>query len=290
MTEVIVTGANGLIGSVFCDQLASSYNFCKLDISNPTKSVDITKADSIEEALKGSDAHFLVHFAAFTNVTAAWEQTDDVDGSAYQVNVVGTQNLVEICNQHQLHLIQISTAYVFDGEKPTPYSELDPINPIEWYGKTKALAEAVVQEKAEHWTILRIDQPFRPDRFTKLDLVHKIADDLRARTLSGQFTDHFVGPTWIPDFVKVIDWVLRTSQTGLFHASSGEQWSNFELAKQIQQIIGSTTQIQSSLLNEYLQSHNRPYQKNTALSTKKLIAQLDFELTPVVQALAQTQF
>jgi dTDP-4-dehydrorhamnose reductase len=53
------------------------------------------------------------------------------------------------------------------------YLETDKTNPIEWYGKTKALAEEVIQKSDIAWTILRIDQPFRNDAFTKIDTLHR---------------------------------------------------------------------------------------------------------------------
>lgn len=290
MQQVIVTGANGLIGSAFCSSLKQNYDLLPFDVSDPHNPVDITNAESVKKAVHASTAGFVVHFAAFTDVTAAWQQTDDTTGLAYKVNVEGTQNLVNACNDTQKQLIHISTAYVFDGEKENQYSESDKPNPIEWYGKTKALAEEYIQANANNWTIFRIDQPFKATPFTKLDLVHKIAADLQAGTLSPQFSDHYFGPTCIEDFIKTIDWAIRHSKQGLYHASNGETWNNYDFAREVARRFNKQDSVQSSSLADYLKTSSRPYQKNTALNSQKLFAEIDFSYTPIKKAIEQVVF
>jgi dTDP-4-dehydrorhamnose reductase len=151
---VLGTGLNGLVGSRFVKDFSDKYDFDNLDLRDPNRPVDITNAEQIMEILQNSPAEYIVHFAAFTNVSAAWEQSGDKDGVCYQVNVKGTENIIKACQATGKHLIHISTAYVFDGEKETLYTEEDPVKPIEWYGETKMLAEKAIQE-AENlkWTI-----------------------------------------------------------------------------------------------------------------------------------------
>lgn len=290
MKEVIITGANGLIGSACREQLQSTYSFTTFDISDPQQPVDITNTDSVIKSVSLSTATHIIHFAAFTDVTTAWNQSGDKNGAAYKVNVTGTQNLVDACNATGKHIIHVSTAYVFDGEKAEPYTENDKPNPIEWYGETKALAEQYVQEHANSWTIFRIDQPFGPNKFAKLDLAHKIADALQAGTLSPQFEDHYFGPTWIPDFIAIIDWAIKNRVKGLYHASSGESWTNLRYAQKIAEILKSPQQVETSKLTDYLKKNNRPYQKNTALNCEKLSSNIDFKLTPISEALEKTTY
>lgn len=290
MEQVVVTGANGLIGSAFCSSIQHSHQVVTLDVSAPEHPVDITRRADVLAALESSTAEHVVHFAAFTNVSAAWEQTDDTTGPAYQVNVVGTQNLVDACNETGKHLIAISTAYVFDGEQSEQYTEDDLPNPIEWYGKTKALAEEYVQNTADNWTILRIDQPFRAEPFAKLDLAHKIASELASDTLLPQFTDHYFGPTWIDDFVTTIQWVMRTNKSGLYHASNGERWTNYQFAIAVAQLLGKEDMVKPGSLAEYLKTSNRPYQKNTSLNCHKLFSEIDFTYSTVADALRKVKF
>lgn len=283
---ILVTGSSGLVASHFLTFYNHKYQFEKLDVSNQINPVDITKLEDLNRAIDKSKAKFLVHFAAFTDVSRAYLETDDQSGLAFQVNVVGTNNIVKVCQEHNIHLIHISTAYVFDGNKPEPYLETDQPNPIEWYGKTKHLAEQTVMTASNlSWSILRIDQPFGSLRHGKLDVLHKIIDRLQSNSLPPQFTNHTFGPTFIDDFTQIIDWVITTKSTGIFHASSGESWTDYQFASAVRDVLQSPVLLKKGDLNDYLQTSNRPYQKNTALNCEKIKARLNFALTPISEAI-----
>lgn len=282
---ILVTGGNGLVGSNFIQKYTDHYSFEGLDISNPTNPVDITNQEQVFKAIEQSQAEYIVHFAAFTDVTGAFNQTGDKSGSAYKVNVIGTQNIVDACKKFNKHLIHISTAYVFDGEKEGLYTEADPINPIEWYGQTKAEAENAVTNSDIAWTILRIDQPFRSDTQVRPDVVRRIAEGIKTGKLYPQFNNHYFGPTFIDDFSRVLDFIIRSKTVGLFNASSGEKWNDYDFAQLVNQTLSLGGTITAGDLNEYLKTVSRPYQKNTAMDTTKLKNILDFELISVTDAL-----
>ncbi|HCC84703.1 MAG TPA: hypothetical protein DEP87_03405 [Candidatus Pacebacteria bacterium] len=287
-TAVITTGLNGLIGSKLATDFGMTYDFTNLDITHPTQPTDITQYDQVATRLEALPAASqVIHFAAYTDVTGAWNQRENKTGLAYQVNVEGTKNLIKACQATGKSLIHISTAFVFNGENAQSYVESDPVSPIEWYGQTKAWAEAAVQTAEIPWTILRIDMPFRSEAFPKLDFAHKIIKGMVTGELHPQFTDHYVGPTFIDDFVKVIDFMLRTHTTGLFHASSGEKWSDFEFAKMLNLALKLNFEVKPGDLTSYLASLERPYQKNTSLNCERLKKILDFELKTVEQAVSE---
>ncbi len=275
---VAVTGGNGLVGSHFVAQYADKYQFVHLDISSPTNPVDITDQDQVLQALADHQVAAIVHLAAFTDVTKAWEQQGDKSGLAYKVNVDGTKSIIQAANEHNAHLIHISTAYVFDGNKQEMYTEEDEINPIEWYGQTKAWAEEAVLQAANSATILRIDQPFRPDPFPKQDTYHRVLAGLQNGTLYPQFTNHYFGPTYIPDFSQIVNWTIHHTPQGIYHASSGEQWSDYDFACAIRDAHQLDTEVKPGDVHEYLKTSQRPYQLNTAMSNRKLAQEIDFEL------------
>ncbi len=286
---IIGTGLSGLVGSKFVDLYKDKYKITNLDLHDPVNPVDITNADQVMQAVEASPAEFIIHMAAYTNVTGAWEQRGDKSGLAWQVNVVGTQNIAQAAEKTNKHLIHISTAYVFDGEKKTPYTEKDKPNPIEWYGQTKYEAEKIVQTLSTPWTILRIDQPFRSDEAVRPDVVRRIIAKLKDNTLPPQFADHTMGPTFIDDFARVLDFIMRQKVTGLYHASSGESWTDYEFALEIAKKLGLEDKVRPGSLAEYLKTTNRPYQKNTALDISKLKKELDFNLTPIKKAIHQVK-
>lgn len=279
------TGLSGFVGSTFKDAFSDTYEMTNLDISHPTQPVDITSYDQVMSAIANNPAQTVIHLAAFTDVTAAFEQTDDKNGIAYKVNVLGTENIAKAVRETGKHLIHISTAFVFDGAKDSLYTENDATNPIEWYGKTKAWAEEVVAKTVPNsdWSILRIDFPFRSQPASRPDIARK---NIQALKLGYPlFTDHFFGPTYLDDFVKVLDFFVQTRTPGIFNCSSGEKWSDFALGQALIEAFELPYTAKPGLLSEYLKTLSRPYQRNTAMDTTKLTSILPFSLSAISDTL-----
>jgi len=285
---IAITGSRGLIGQFLVAELSKKYSIHTLDISDPKRPVDITDLSSVERAVDEVKPDAIIHLAAFTDVNAAWTQTNDTSGSAYQINVVGTKHIAQVAKASGAHLVHLSTAFVFDGEKHTPYEETDELSPIEWYGQTKAWAETEVQKHARQWSILRIDQPFHHlPSVTKPDLAHQIAVRLQEGLLPPQFTDHYFGPTYIPDLITACSLVLEKTLVGIYHATNNESWTNLKYAQAVAKAIGSKETIKPSLLESYLSTAARPYQKNTALNSFKLWNRVKIKPSSIAQALSK---
>lgn len=282
---LITTGLSGLVGSTFRDAFANVYQCKNLDISDPSSPVDITNSDQVDAAISNHPGDTIIHLAAFTDVNAAFLQTDDKTGLAYKVNVVGTENIAKAAKAAGKFLVHISTAYVFDGNSNTYYTENDATNPIEWYGYTKAQAEEKVALhcNSDQWAILRIDFPFRAQPSPRPDIVRKCLATMKAGY--PLFDDHFFGPTYLDDFNKVLDWFVTEKKAGIWHASSGEKWSDFQLGSALVEKHSLDLQPTAGNLDTYLTTLNRPYQRNTAMDASKLKAALPFELLSIEQAL-----
>lgn len=283
-TPLLITGSSGLIGSKFAQVYANKYELETLDISDPVQPIDITDEQAVFSFFEKSSAQACVHLAAFTDVTAAWEQRGDTNGLVYKINVIGTEVLSRAASTFGKHLILVSTAYVFDGKKDSLYTENDSVNPIEWYGQTKAYSEDVITAADHPWTIARIDQPFRSDPFAKLDVAHKFAQKITEGT-AKLFDNHYFGPTFIDDFVRVLDFLIQSKTTGIYHATSGEKWSDYDFGVAIQKALNLSGKIEKSDLVAYQKKQVRPYQTNTALSIEKLKNILPFEQKSIVEAL-----
>lgn len=284
--EIIGTGLSGLVGSKFVEMCASKYACTNLDL---TVHVDITKEEQVFKAVEGSSSPVIIHMAAFTDVTKAWEQRGDKDGICYAVNVRGTENIARAAKRYGKHLIHLSTAFVFDGNTESMYTEDDQVNPIEWYGVTKAEAEKVVQDICSKWTIFRIDQPFRSDPFPKQDTVHKMAEQIQKGGFTP-FADHYFSPTVIEDFARVLDWAVVTPPQGIYHATVNRKVSDFEYANMINAALKLGASITPGHLDDYLKTLNRPYQRNTAMSSDKLLrAAKGIAFTQLEEALSRVK-
>ena len=267
--EILGTGLSGLVGSKFVDLFSQKYSFSNLDLS---VGVDITDIESVRAKVRQSTSPVIIHMAAFTDATKAWEQSGDTHGICYKVNVLGTENIAKAAAEFGKHMIHISTAFVFDGNKQTMYVEDDNTSPIEWYGYTKAKAEEVVQASQASWTIFRIDQPFRSDVFSRPDTAHKLAENLKKPGFKP-FKDHWFAPTIIEDLSQVLDWAITHKPSGIFHATCNKKVSDYEYAVGIARALQIDVEITPGSLQEYLEKTQRPYQKNTAMSSSKLMQQ-----------------
>lgn len=263
---VLGTGLSGLVGSKFVDTYKDRLQFVNLDLTN---GVDILNDAQVVEAFEKSDAPIVVHFAAYTDTQKAFEQQGDKEGPAYKVNVIGTQNIARAAARTDKHLIHISTAYVFDGNKEGLYTENDPMNPIEWYGQTKAWAEEEVAKHAHRHTILRIDRPYRMDDFARLDILHKVKTKLEAGELPPQFADTSWTPTSIEKFCEILYQMCDLMPQGVYHATTEQVFSDYTFALWIKQYFQIPRAVTKGSLTQYLKSNPRPYQRNTALDTTK---------------------
>ena len=261
------TGLSGMIGSKIVEDLSDYYEFVNLDLAI---GVDILQPESIERVLEKSAGVALLHLAAFTDPDAAEAQKGDTSGPAYQVNVVGTRNIAEAAKKFSLHLIHISTAYVFDGTETTPYDEEHLPHPDTWYGETKAEAERVVQEILPSATILRINLPYRTDDFPKPDIWRKIQAALEAGKTGPFFSDHTFTLTPLDWFSQVMRWCIQNQPAGIYHATTSTAYTDLTLATQIRDQLGLSTPLTSSSVHEYNKTATRPYQPYLVLSNEKL--------------------
>ena len=211
MQKIILTGATGLVGSRFVELYGSEFEISNLDLAT---GVDITDETQVDSFIKDHPANTLIHLAAFTDTTKAEAEQGNKEGICYRVNVLGTKNIAKACRKYNLHLIHVSTDFVFDGTKTTPYSENDPVSPLGWYGTTKAIAESVVAEIGGSYAIARLSYPYRANFDLKPDLIVKIRQGLVANTLPPQFSDTEITPTFVDDIAASFATLAKKQLTG----------------------------------------------------------------------------
>lgn len=281
-SSLIVTGLSGMIGDRFKQLYEPKFDFQNLDL---TEGVDITNKDQVHSAIEGATSDIILHLAAFTDVNAANQQKDDESGACYQVNVVGTQNIVDVARDLGKYVIHVSTDFVFDGTKKKPYTEEDQPNPIEWYGQTKLIAENYVKENLDHYSILRPSFPFRSNYPNKPDVVRKIITGLKEGNLPPMFTDNSITPTFVDDLCKVFFMFTLKRPRGIWHSTGASSMSSFELAQLVQKTFDLPGTIKEGSLEEFVKTADRPYQKNLEMSNRKLQDELGNPMLPVESAL-----
>ncbi|MBI2009761.1 MAG: NAD(P)-dependent oxidoreductase [Candidatus Chisholmbacteria bacterium] len=281
---IIGTGLTSMVGSRFVELFQDEYYFTNLDLAT---GIDITNEEDTKQKIEGGESGGVVlHFAAFTDVDAANDQADDKDGLCYRLNVLGTRYVAQSCKAAGKYLIHISTDFVFDGTKTSPYTESDSPNPIEWYGQTKFWAEHEVEKSGVAGVIVRTTYPYRAHFEPKKDFVRNIIAKLKDGTLPPMFTDHIITPTFIDDIAHALKVISEKKPQGIYHVVGSSYESNYDVATKVAKIFGlDKSRIKPGSLEEFLKTAKRPYQKSLATSNAKLKRDLGVSMSTLEEGL-----
>jgi len=279
--EILGTGLDGLVGSRVVE-LNPQYEFINLIYPQ----ADITKIETLETFFQNSTADTLIHFAAFTDTKAAWEQKFDTNSPCFKVNVEGTKNVAQLCKKYNKHLIHISTDYFFNGQKNVPYNENDLPNAMEWYGQTKAMAEKIALDVGA--TVVRISFPYRKEFPLKVDFIRGYINKLQSSEPLNLFTDQTITPTFIDDIAHGLDIIIQQKPAGIFHLVGSSSHSPYEIAQEVARIFNlDSSLIHPSSLEKYLIDNPtaRPFGKNQSLSNQKIKDELGISMRTLTNGL-----
>lgn len=145
--KILVTGAGGMLGSDLVARFSLGH-----EVTGVTRhDFDILKEPEIRSCLASVRPDWVIHCAAFTNVDRCESEPD----KAFRVNSEGARDVARGCWSVGARMLYISTDYVFDGTKGSPYTETDPANPINVYGQSKLRGEQEVQKVLRDALIVR---------------------------------------------------------------------------------------------------------------------------------------
>ena len=250
-TNIVVTGSNGQLGR--CIQLAAQgYKELNIDFFSSSE-LDITSEEQISSLFTHSSIDYVINCAAYTNV----EQAEKEPEKAYQVNAEGVRLLAQVCKENNAILIHISTDYVFDGSKSTPYTEEDIPNPINEYGRSKLAGEIYIQQILDCYFIIRTSWLY--SQFGKN--FYKTILDKAERQSKLTIVDSEVGtPTNANDLAKLIlDLInLRSDNYGLFHYSNTGQATWYDFAYEILKAYGKLDVVKLEKTDYYPTFAKRP--------------------------------
>ena len=286
--KIIGTGLSGLVGSRVAELLKRKYQFIDFSLASGVNILDKAVLETAFE--KDKDAKAILHLAAFTDTNTAHEQRGDKKSLCYQLNVVGTKNIIDRCRKYGQYLIYVSTDFVFSGKKDGVYNEDDQPDPIDWYGRTKYEAEKAVLASGLPASIVRIAFPYRAQFTPKQDLVRKIIIGLADKNLYSMFADQIITPTFIDDIARAIDRFLVDKNEGIFHLVGSENLSPYRLAQKVAEVFSfDSSLVKKGSLEDYqkgLPPNSRLWQKNLALSNQR-ISSLGIVMADVDQGLSQ---
>jgi dTDP-4-dehydrorhamnose reductase len=221
--KVLITGKDGQVGH---DLRKSAPKGIAL-VALGHQDLDVTSRENVSSIINTHKPDYIINAAAYTAVDKAESEKD----MAYAVNAAGTGYLAAAARDVSARFIHISTDFVFDGMKSSPYQPDDAVNPLSVYGKTKAEGEKLVREKyAANSIIVRTSWVYS---VTGNNFVKTMLRLMKERSEVRVVADQIGSPTWSKNFALMI-WGMVTNNThaGFYHwADAGAaSWYDFAVA------------------------------------------------------------
>ena len=226
MKQVLVTGANGQLGNSI-KRISPNFKDLKF-VFTDVADLDITNSEEVNTFFESNAFDYCINCAAYTAVDKAEEEVE----KAYLINATAVKNLAKACQTAGAVLIHISTDFVFDGTKRTPYTEEDTPNPLSVYGKTKLKGEEYIKEICESHFIVRTSWLYSEygNNFVKTML--RLAE---TRKQISVVNDQIGSPTYAGDLALFLIEIIQmdSKKHGTYHFSNAGEISWYDFAVEI---------------------------------------------------------
>ena len=235
---VLVTGASGQLGQAIqfiSDKYADiDFKYCS------SSDLDITSLENCQLVFTKYKPDFCINAAAYTAVDKAESEPD----KAHLINVVGAKNLAAVCKEFSTVLLHVSTDFIFDGTKKTPYLETDLPNPTGVYGQTKLDGEKAIQQTFDHYFIIRTSWVYSQFGANFMKTMLRLASE---RDSLSVVNDQIGTPTNAVDLAKALLEIIKSNNNsfGIYNFSNEGQCSWYDFAKKIFEINNISINLQA---------------------------------------------
>ncbi len=210
-----------MLGLAVCRRLEMRHEVIPLTLED----ADITDRGAIRAVLRKTEPDTVVHCAAFTDVDGSESQPD----IAHRVNALGARNTALACAAAGASMLYMSTDYIFDGEKESPYDEFDMPHPLNLYGRSKLAGEICVRSLLPAHYIVRSSWLYGPGgRNFVLAILRQALEGGPLRVVDDQIGS----PTYTPDLAEAIEMLLASEAFGTYHVTNAGEcsWHGFACA------------------------------------------------------------
>ncbi len=254
MHKLLVTGANGQLGWEL-GQLAKAYpafEFVLVDRSQ----LDLTFPETFEKIIQTIAPDCIINTAAYTAV----DKSETEKALSYTVNATAVQTLASICKKLAIPFMTYSTDYVFDGEATEPYASSTKVDPVNYYGSTKAAGETLAMEANENTIIIRTSWVFSSHGNNFVKTVLRL---MKERDQLNIVADQKGRPTYAKDLaiatMKMIE-ALHAGKTikGIYHFANQGETTWYDFAAKIKAIAGLTCDLQPIETKDFPTPAKRP--------------------------------
>ena len=244
--KAMILGASGLLGKALLHEWKHDQLFCP-----SSREVDIRDAGSLQRAVASSSPEWIILSAAYTDVDGC-EANKEL---AFAVNRDGAMNVARAAKQLGAKLLFLSSDYVFNGKKNSPYETDDARDPQSIYGRSKAEAEVRLLELLPGCCIVRTSWLFGTGGKCFPNTILRVAAE---RPVLEVVADQYGCPTYALDLARAIISLCRKDATGLVHATNGGACSWFDFAKEILQRAGFTNEVRPITTQQIARPAPRP--------------------------------
>jgi dTDP-4-dehydrorhamnose reductase len=244
--RIAILGATGLLGK----DLLREWTGDEI-VGFSSRDADIREPQQVNEIVQKVRPEWIVLSAAYTNVDDCESHPD----LAFAVNRDGAVNVAKAAKRIGAKLVFISSDYVFDGKKTSPYETDDPRNPQSVYGRSKAEAEAQLLNVLPECCIARTSWLFGTGGKCFPDTILKLS---ASRSALDVVNDQRGCPTYSVDLARTIIKLCRNNASGIVHATNAGDCSWFEFAREIVKRAGLSTEVRPVSSDQMARPAPRP--------------------------------
>ncbi len=244
--RITLFGASGLLGQDLVRELAAEQL-----TAFSSKDADLRDRERVREAVSESRPDWIILSAAYTDVDGCESNRD----LAFAVNCEGAIHVAEAARESGSRLLFLSTDYVFDGTKRTPYEVSDTRNPTSVYGESKARAEERLLEILPKVCIARTSWLFGHGGKCFPATILKLAS---TRPELSVVNDQRGSPTFTGDLASALAQLCRASAEGIVHVTNSGNCTWYHFATEILRQSGSPTKVKPVTTAEFPRPAKRP--------------------------------
>jgi dTDP-4-dehydrorhamnose reductase len=292
MQTVLITGANGFIASYLIEIAVVDYKIiATAKESNRSEytsenvifeQLDFTSEADIKRVFKKYKPDIIVHAGAMSKP----DECENNKSLAFQTNVLSTEYLIKAAATLKSFFVFLSTDFIFDGEKGM-YKEDDKPNPVNYYGETKMLAEAIVRKYVYDWSIVRTVLVYGNTKSGRNNILTMVANALINNEEIKIFDDQVRTPTYVEDIARGIKLIIDKKAKGIYHISGKEILTPYQMAVAVAQHLGLNENfIKKATEADFQQAARRPL--ITGFNISKAEAELNFKATSFKDGLIKT--
>jgi dTDP-4-dehydrorhamnose reductase len=236
--KILVTGTNGLLGQKLVTLLQQQENVQLIATARSAsvqqirrgtfQLLDVTNKATVDSVIASTNPDVIIHTAALTQVDDCETKRDDCTLN----NVTAVEHLVEACQKNNIHLVHVSTDFIFDGSTGPLDEQAEP-NPVNFYGESKLAAERIIQKSNLSWSILRTVLVYGVSQdLSRSNIVLWVKKSLEDGKKISVVNDQWRTPTLAEDLAMGCYLAAIKKANGIFNISGKDFMTPYDIATQ----------------------------------------------------------